>query len=194
MALFPLAPVPSHVSAPAIIDPVLSYQVDAGYTVRRARTSRPRRRYTLDYLGQTTEALRIIRDFILTQRANVIPCQFWHPTAIDIATFQATTPVLLSYAHGLITGQWLGIVSGPSSLIGFWQITRLDAATLALNGSSGAGPGGQVSVVQYLPNAIVVYAEDTAPTPATIIGPDQVISVNRRSGYYSWTVLIEEVF
>lgn len=193
MALYPVNPPPSNVSAPAIIDPVLRYSTDAGYEVRRARVSRPRRRYTLDYLGQTTATLRLIRDFIASQRANVVPCQFYHPLAVDLATINNTTPVILTYEHGLVTGQWVGVGGGFGGINGFWQITRLGPFDISLNGTTSSGTG-QVSVIQYLPQALVVFSEDTWPVPTKLIGPDQIARGSFRSGYFSWSVTIEEVF
>jgi hypothetical protein len=193
MAQYPIVPAPSSVSAHASIDPVLRYSTDAGYEIRRARTSRPRRRYTLEYQGFTTEHMRLIRDFVYSQRANVLPFQFYHPTAVDLATIQSTTPVIVNYPHDMVTGQWIGIGQGPAPLNGFWQVTRLGPYDLALNGSTASGAG-QVHVIQYLPYAIAVFDQDIWAAPTKLIGPDQVASGPFRTGYFSWSILIEEVF
>ena len=38
---FPTTPVPSSISAPEVIDPMLRFDADMGYEVRRARHSAP---------------------------------------------------------------------------------------------------------------------------------------------------------
>jgi hypothetical protein len=193
MAQYPIVPAPSSVSAHASIDPVLRYATDSGVEIRRAAHSRPRRRYTLEYLGGTTEYMRLIRDFVYSQRANVLPFQFYHPTAVDVATVQNTTPVILTYPHDMVTGQWVGLGQAPGPLNGFWQVTRLGPYDLALNGS-GASGAGTAHVIQYLPQAIAIFDQDIWSAPTKIIGPDQIAAGNFRSGMFSWTLDIEEVF
>src|SRR5205809_4863741 len=111
MAVFPQTPPPSKVSSPEIIDPMLSYESDQGYSIRRAKRSRPLRRYTLDYLGRTTQEMRQFRDFFYFTRFGVFEFEFYHPTAFDTTpTILNTTPVIVSnYIHGLYTGQWVYI-------------------------------------------------------------------------------------
>ena len=201
MVFFPATPLPSSVSAPAIIDPTLRYQVDQGYEVRRARTSRPRRRYQIDYLGKTTDEMHQIRDFILSMRLGVFPFQWLHPTAVDLVNMSANlTPVLIYYYtyHGLVTGQWVGVFGGPANANGLWQVTRLSNSTLTLNGSVGAGPAviNQANVFVYLPNAVAIFDQDTWTSPTKLIGPEQTNNLAGvfRAGVFSWTLLIEEIF
>src|SRR5262245_24685477 len=137
MALFPLSPTPSSVSAPTIIDPMLTFETDQRYSVRRVLTNRPRRRYTVEWLGKHTYEMRQIRDFLLQCRLGAIPFQWLHPTANEFVSAVNTTPALLDYAHGLYTGQWV-VVSGsaPSAgLNGVWQVTRVGPTQIALNGT-----------------------------------------------------------
>lgn len=189
---YPTFPVPSSVSAPAMIDPQYVFTSDAGYQSRRSQTMRPRRRYTLDYLGKGTHELRLIRHFFNLQRYGTLPFSFWHPTALEPVTFVASTPIILHFttAHGLVDGQMLGVFQSPSgnAANGFWTITSGGSGTVLLNGSSsvGAGPG---AVRVYLPKAIGVFSEDTMPSATKHIGPE-----SGSQGKFSWQVTIEEVF
>jgi len=198
MALYPGSPVPSSVSAPEIIDPMLKFESDQGYSVRRARTSRPRRRWTLEYLGVNTANMRVIRDFLQFTRNGVFTFDWYHPTAIEVATFQVTTPVQVLLLHGLVTGMWVGVSNTPNATIngGIFQITRTSNANFTLNGSSAAGVQGIGNVVVYVPQAIAVMNENTFPSPATLIGPEQIdyAPQGKRTGYYNFTVTIEEQF
>jgi hypothetical protein len=193
MALYPNQPVPSSVSAPEIMDPMLEFQSDAGYSVRRALVSRPRRRWQLEYLGKPTQDVRIIRDFLQYYRLGVTAFQWLHPTAFDVVPQTNTTPTWLGYWHGLVTGQWVNISSGPAGLIGQWQVTRVDGFYVVLNGSvaSGVGP---VAVADYLPNAIARFHDNTWESASKIIGPDQLGTAGNRGGYFSFNVTIEELF
>ena len=192
--LYPMtSPVPSSVSAPAIIDPYVLFQSDGGYEVRRALASRPRRRYTLEYLGKTTYELRYLRDFLMYHRNGVLPFQFQHPTAFDSVPASNTTPVWLSFMHGLVTGQWVNIGAGPTALVGQWQVTRIDSVNIALNGSVASGAT-NVVVSHYLPNAIARFNDNTWESPVKLLGPDQLGTGGRQQGIFSFTIQVEEVF
>jgi hypothetical protein len=194
MALFPFDPLPSQVSAPAWIDPMHQYETDAGYQIRRSKHSRPRRRYLLEWFGKTTEQMRGIRDFLLTTRLGALPFSWEHPTALDFVPTQNTTPVILSYTHGLVTGSYVVVRSHPTSGInGIWQATRLNSVALALNGSL-AGGVAYCNVTNYLPNAVAIIDQEAWASPTKLIGPEQLGSGTYRSGYFSWAVLIEEIF
>src|SRR5262245_41978008 len=106
---FPATPAPAMVSSPEVMDPMWQMGVESGYSIRRARWSRPRRRYRLEYLGQSVAYVRLIRDFFQRQRLGVLDFMWFHPTAVDVAQVLATTPVQLQYQHGLVTGQWVGV-------------------------------------------------------------------------------------
>jgi hypothetical protein len=174
------------------MDPILRMSVDQGYEIRRARHSRPRRRYQLDYLGKTTAELHIVRDFLQQHRLGLTPFEWAHGTAFDTASYLSTTPVIVSFQHTFMTGQWVGISnSSPNTALnGFWPITYLSPNTFHLNGSV-AGGAGSCSVVAYLPNAVGMFAEDTMEPAVKLIGPESV-SFNR--GKFSWAVQIEEIF
>ena len=101
---FPTVPVPSSISAPEVIDPMLSFGADMGYEVRRARHSRPRYRYTLEWLGKVTGDMRYIRDFLMQQRLGTLAFRWFHNTAKETGVLvHPTTPVTLS----LPGGAWL---------------------------------------------------------------------------------------
>lgn len=195
---YPSLPRPSHISSPEVIDPMLRFATDYGYEVRRTRQSRARFRYTLEYLGATTENLRIVRDFVQRHRLGVQDFPWIHPTAVDVAQCNPTTPVELVYVHGLVTGQWVFVTNTPNPNIngGFFQVTLFAFNGIRLNGSIGAGGVGTATVQVYLPRAVARLQEDTWPTPTTLIGPDQLAYVpgGFRSGHYSFSVVVEEVF
>lgn len=198
MALYPGSPVPSHVSSPEIIDPMLKFESDQGYQVRRAKTSRPRRRWTLDYLGVSTANMRIIRDFFYFTRNGVLDFSWYHPTSVEVATFQATTPVQVLLLHGMHTGMWCGVSNTPNPGIngGVFQITKTGNASFTLNGTSAQGVQGIGNVVIYLPHATAVMQDNTFPSPTTLIGPERIDYAPQglRTGYYSFSVTIEEQF
>lgn len=193
MALFPLTPLPSSVSAPALVDPVLRFESDQGYVQRRPKRSRPLRRYTLDYLGKTTAEMRTLRDFVMEHRLGGLTCAFYHPTAVDRVVVLATTPVILQYTHGLLTWQYvyIGGSSHPGLVNTYWRVIRLNPTQLALEGSVASGAG-FADVVVYLPTAAVSFASDTWDSPTKLMGPEAIGSF--REGYFSFSVVVEEVF
>jgi len=186
------------VSSPEVLDPMWQYQVDQGYQFRRAKHSRPRLRYTLEYLGLDVTNLRILRDFFQAQRLGVTSFTWVHPTAVDVAQVAATTPVSLTYLHGLWTGAWVVVSNSPNPGIngGSFQITRTAYNQYTLNGTTAAGIAGTATVQVYLPRAVGIFREDVWPQPAPLIGPDQTAHApsGRRSGRYNTMVTIEEIF
>lgn len=196
MPTFPTTVIPSMVSAPELIDPMHEYNPDQGYSVRRAKHSRPRRRWTVTYLGKHTDEMRQIRDFLLQQRLGTLDFQWFHPTAMDSANAVPTTPVTLGYRHGLYTGMWVGVNNAatvPSISNQLWQITRVNEITVTLNGSVGSGIAGFCEVQVFVPHARAVMREETYESPATLIGPE-AIHVAQRAGYFNFSVQIEELF
>jgi phage-related protein len=197
MALYPGTPVPSHVSAPEIIDPMLLFQSDSGYSVRRARTSRPRRRWTLEYLGQSVANVRMIRNFLYVMRGGVTAFSWFHPTGLEIITVLNTTPVTVQLVHGMTSGMWVAVNSTPNPSINgqVFQITIVTHDTFTLNGSTGAGITGTGLMVVYVPKAIAILNDNTFPSPETLIGPDRVAwSTDPMRGFYNFSVQIEEQF
>jgi hypothetical protein len=197
MALYPASPVPSEVHPPEIIDPMIEFKSDYGYSIRRPRTSRPRRRWTLDYLGVSTANMRIVRDFLQEVRLGAIDFQWFHPTAIEVALFQPTTPVNVLLLHGMTTGMWVGVSNTPNPTIngGVFQITRTTNASFTLNGTTAAGIQGNGNVIIYLPHATAVTQEGTLTAPATLIGPERIpIAPDIYRGIYNLQVTIEEQF
>lgn len=192
MAVYPLTPVPSSISAPASRDPMHQFTTDSGVTLRRAKWSRPLRRYQLDYLGLTTIDWRILRDFLQVQRLGALPFEFVHTTSLDATFYDNTTPVILHMYHTYVTGQWVGIYNSTPhvTLNNYWQITRISPIALSLNGST-AGGAGTCSVRTYLPNAVGIFAEDTDPAPVKLMGPE---SVTTTRGRFNASVIIEEIF
>ena len=194
MVDYPTFPVPSSTSAPAFIDEILRFRTDSSLEIRRSRYSRPRRQFTLEYLGKTTHEMRIIRDFLAAQRFGTLPFSWWHSTASESVTFTASTPIVLHFTinHGLLTGQMVGVFESPggNAANGFWTITSGGTGTILLNGSSsvGAGPG---AVRVYLPRAVARFSEDTYPSPARVNYGGGEGQAGIEQGW-SWGVLNEE--
>ena len=191
---FPMTPVPSSISAPEVIDPMLTTGTDFGYEVRRSRHSRPRYRYTMEWLGKYTVDMRYIRDFLMQQRLGVESFRWFHTTAKETGvTVHPTTPVTLSFpaGHGLYHGMWLHI-SAPVGLApgiqGGWQILYVDWLTVLLNGSTNRGNGTCTTQV-FLPRAVARFSEDTWQSPVKLIGPEEIYH-----GAFNFQVQIEEVF
>lgn len=190
---FPQVSSATHVdvSAPEIIDEMHRFQTDSSAEVRRAKHSRWRRRYMVEYKGAPTADYRLVRDFISNGRHSILPFTWFHPTALEPVTFDNTTPIVLHYTipHGLVDGQYIGVFSSPggNARNGFWQITRGGTGTVLLNGSTagGAGPG---TVRVYFPSAIARMPEDTMPSATKHIGPE-----SGSLGFWSFSVSIEEL-
>lgn len=197
MALFPGSPIPSHVSAPEILDPMLKFETDYGYSVRRPRTRRPRRRWTLDYTGQSTANMRVIRNFLMFTRNGVTEFSWFHPTAIEIALVGPTTPISVVWMHGLVSGMWVGISNSTIPAIngGVFQITVTSDSTLTLNGTTASGISGSGNIIIYVPRAIAIMSENIFPSPTTVIGPERIpIAPEVYRGIYNFSVTIEEQF
>lgn len=200
MALFPNDPVPSSVSAPAIIDPLLRFSTDSGVETVRALHSRPLRRFVLEYNGKLTQEVRIIRDFLQECRFGALdPIAWSHPTAYDLVPFSNTTPIILTYAHGMVTGQYINI-GFPAGLAGFWQVTRLNPTQISLNGTSAGGGTGTCTAIQYLHTARATFSEDTIPEPTKIVGADRIgpdrpgEPFGAIAGRFSFSVTLMEIF
>jgi hypothetical protein len=176
---------------------MLNFETDYGYAVRRARTMRPRRRWTLDYLGMSVVNVRVIRRFLSVMRNGIIEFSWFHPTAIEIAEFGPTTPVSVLWFHGLVSGQWVGVSNSPNPTIngGVFPVTVTADSLLTLNGSTGAGITGPGNIIIYVPRAVAVMADNTLPSPSTIIGPERIpIAPEIYRGYYNFSLTIEEQF
>ena len=191
---FPPAPVPSSISAPEVIDPMLSFQSDFGYEVRRVLHPRPRFRYTLEWLGKTTHEMRYIRDFLMFQRLGTLPFSWHHNTGQQSGVVVAnTTPIVLTYptTHGLVTGMHVYLfnaVGVGAGLQAVYRVTRLSQEQLLLDGSTAAGAG-TVGATVYLPRAVARFPEGTMPSPVKLIGPENGIQ-----GFWNFSLQIEEIF
>ena len=197
MVLFPQVSSATHVdvSAPDIIDEVHRFMTDSSAEVRRAKHSRPRRRYTVEYKGAPTADYRIIRDFFINGRYWINPFEWYHPTAPETVFMDNTTPIVVHFPipHALIDGQYLGVFASPNGNArnGFWQITRGGTATVLLNGSVAVpgGSSGPGTVRIYFPKAIAVMPEDTMPGAAKLIGPEA-----GSQGYWNFSITILEEY
>ena len=197
MADFPFFPRPSSVSAPTIIDPLHRFESDSGVEIRRAKHSRPRRRYEVTWLGLTTVLMHDLRDFVLEQRMGLTPFAWYHPTAVDYVVFNGDTPVWLGYHHGLITGQWVWITNATpnTTMNNIWQVTRANPNNVICNNSLGNGSDGTATVSVYLPYAVARFPDDTWQAPDKLIGPEQTNWTTQTSnGFFNVSLLIEEIF
>jgi hypothetical protein len=174
-----------------VLDPSLRFEVDQGYSVRRALHSRPRRLVQLDYTNLTTAQIRVFRDFLQQHRLTVTPFSYLNAVYGDAATASNTTPIVLTVSHAFMTGQWVGIFSAfHASLDGFWQVTRLGPTTFSLMGSTALGEGA-CRVYTYFPYAIGYFPEDTWQAPHKHIGPETADNDQAR---FAMQVTIEEIF
>lgn len=194
MAVFPLTPTPSSISAATLIDPHHQFVSDQGYEMRRAMHSRPRRRWRLDYLGKSSAEMHVFQDFFQQQRLGALPFEWLHSKASDQVHCTNSTPVWCILQHNYVSGQWVWINNSipNTSLNGFWTITRIDAVTFSLNGST-AGGDGTCNVVTYVPNAVGRFADGEMEAAQKLIGPE-VASPYGQRGKWSFAVLIEELF
>lgn len=167
MPLWPVTPVPYHVSAPGVLDPVLRMDTDQGYSVRRSRFSRRRRLYQVSYLG-TADEIMILLDFIEgTIRGGALSFSWIYPYGQMIASISSATPNLLttSYRHGLQTGDQVNI-AGTVSHNGIFTVTVTGVTTATLTGTAGGSAEGAVGTVAfYLPFASLQLDGDTLPPP-----------------------------
>lgn len=194
MPQFPIAPVPSHVAAPEVIDPMLSFSVDQGYQVRRVLHSRPRFRYTVEWLGKRTDEMRVLRDFLLQQRLGTLTFSWYHPTGWESNCIVSnTTPIWLGYPtpHGLFTGMSV-LLRNPVGPVGlhsaFATVTRVDATQLILNGTTAAGSGFIEATVLFQ-RAVARFTDNTWQGPVKLIGPE-----SGTQGFWNISLQIEEVF
>lgn len=196
MPTFPSTFLPSAVSPPAIMDEMVQFQVDQGYSVRRAKHSRPRRRWVLSYLGKTVDEMRQIRDFLQQQRLGALDFAWHHPTALDKVLVIPATPMIVSWRHGLFSGTWIGMRNSPHPGLNehVWQVTYFDPVTVTLNGTSEAGIAGTADVWVVVPHAVGIFQNDTYESPDVLMGPEQVAWPGRRQGVYNFRVTIEELF
>lgn len=195
MAVYPVIPKPNIVSAPALIDPLVRFTSDAGYEVRRSRTSRPRRQYTMTYIAKHSGELHTIVDFVQQHRNGAVDFSWIHPTAQDLVTLHDITPVWLSYTtpHGLHTGASLVIFNTePASALegNAYVVTRQNALQVSLNGTTAPGGGDRsAAVALYLVHTSFTFPEDVWPEPTPIIGHEQ-----GTLGRWSLTVTVREEF
>lgn len=196
MAEFPILPRPSSVSAPSIIDPLHRFSVDQGYEVRRTKFSRPRRRYEVIWRGLPTRQYHELRDFVLQHRLGLTPFSWTHPTAYDTVASNNTSPVWLSYAHGLTTGQWIWVTNSQpnTTLNGIRQVVRADHLNVYLPGTV-AGGAGVATVSVHFPYAVARFPDDTWEAPEKHLGPEQTHWPAQTSrGYFTLALIIEEIF
>jgi hypothetical protein len=192
MAIYPLSPTPSSISAAAIIDPMHTYVSDQGYELRRPMHSRGRRQFQVEYLGKTSAEMRVIRDFFQTRRVGALDFEWLHSTAFDTVTYTNTSPVVCVLQHSYQTGQmvWINSSAPNTSLNGFWTVQRIDPTSFALAGSN-AGGAGSCNVVAYLPHAVGRFADGVMEFPTKLLGPET--NNQDRFSWWSFSVVIEEV-
>jgi hypothetical protein len=193
MALtYPVLPAPASISAMTIIDPSYEMMTDFGYSIRRARYPRPRRFYTLTYLGLTTLELRFFQHFFVIHRLRTTAFSWYPHLVYDTGTVLNTTPIRINVQHPYVGGQW--VVIGESTvpnLNGFYQVTTPDGDFLLLNNTTARGVG-TCHVGPFLPNAILRTSEDgELPAPEKLMGPE---SIDTSRGRFSMIVGVEEIF
>jgi phage-related protein len=150
-----------------IVDPVLRFESDQGYSVRRSRYSRSRRLYQLVYWNQTDELL-LLTDFIEREiRGGALSFAWTYPYPQLVSAITADSPNVVSttYRHGLQTGDFVDI-TGAASHNGRYQIVRVGATQFSLTGTIGGSPEGSGSrVAVHLPYTALILDNDTMPIP-----------------------------
>jgi hypothetical protein len=168
------------------------FKTDQGYSLRRAKHSKPTRGWVLDYLGRRSDEMRLIRDYLYSLRLGILETEFLHPTSADNATLFSGTPMgmYVQYGHGLRSGQWLGISLAQASILNEtrWQVTVLSPTVLSLNNSP-AVDGGFCLIQAYVPHARCIFNQDTWESPTKLIGPER-----NNDGAWNYQVIIEELF
>jgi phage-related protein len=163
---------PYSCSPHSIQDPVLRFEVDQGYSVRRSRHSRSRRLYQVMYFAATHELL-IITDFIEREiRGGALSFAWTYPYPQAITAISAASPnvVTTTYVHGLQSQDHVDI-TGTLTHNGRYQITRVGPTQFALNGVTGGSPEGSGgSVAIHLPYATLLLDNDTMPAPDIMHG------------------------
>lgn len=69
--------------------------------------------------------MRVIRGFLQFTRLGANTFEWFHPTAIELATFWPTTPITVLLLHGMVHGMWVGISNstiGASINGGFFRL------------------------------------------------------------------------
>lgn len=167
MPTWPAAPIPHHVSAPGIIDPVLRFSVDQGYEVRRSRWSRSRRLYQVTYLGTANDILTLF-DFLEREiRGGSLSFSWAYPFGQKIQSINTDVPNHLQtqWIHGLQSGDFVSI-AGTVAHNAVYQVQRISFTGLNLLGTSGGtaeGTGG--TLAPYFPFMSLQLEGDILPPP-----------------------------
>lgn len=190
MSVFPFSPTPSMISAPIYVDEMHQFITDSSTPIRRAKHSRPRRRYQIEWLGRTTVEMRTIRGFLVQQRLGALSFEWLHLLSLESATYASTTPIIVTLPHMYLTGQWVGLNYATNAALNLlWQVTRISATQFSLNGSTASGAG-TAYVFAYLPQVYALFADDTFDAPVQLIGPDSADATYRQ---WNWSIQIEEL-
>jgi len=164
---WPVVPEPLRCTSFSIQDPIYEYAVDQGYRLRRSRSSRSRRGYTLTYL-EDADTMFIITDFIeRVIRGNALSFDWVYPYGSAILSINTSTPnrVNLTHRHGMQTGQGAEIV-GTATHDGLYIVTRFTDTTLQLNGTSGGvGEGSMGTLAIRFARMVCKFSADTMPAP-----------------------------
>ncbi len=192
MPTWPILPLPYSVSPFGVIDPAHIAQVDQGYSLRRSKYSRSRRLYQIVYLD-TADNIQILTDFIeRVTRVNALAFDWTFPYAQTITTISTGNPNILTTVntHGLQTRQQV-VVANTATHNGTFTITRIDATSFALDGTSGGGGESIGDVAFHAQTGVCVFPGDRMPIPEQqhAFGP-----LRDAEGLFTFTVPIEVVF
>jgi hypothetical protein len=199
MALYPYSPIPANTSVSTITDPPYIFESDFGYRVVRTRYPRPLRRFQLEYLGITTQEMRVLREFLIRHRLSVTPFAYNPYLVYDRALIANTTPIILTMVdsqsimqtHEFVTGQW--VLLWNSTVPGLdgtgHRVTVPNANQLILDGTVAQGTG-FTDVRIYLPRATGVFEDGVMPSPAKLLGPESTYTERAK---FSMTVQIQEL-
>jgi hypothetical protein len=167
MPSWPTTPTPYSVSPFGLLDPVIRFEVDQGYSVRRSRWSRGRRLYQVTYL-EPSDTLLPLTDFIeRVIRGGALSFDWTYPYPSTLFSIVNSTPnaVTMTAAHGLQTGDQV-VITGTASHNNTYTITRTGATTYTLDGTAGGTSEGAVgSAALVLPYAALVLENETLAPP-----------------------------
>lgn len=166
MPTWPTVPEPQECTPFTVHDPMYEYAVDQGYRLRRSRSSRSRRGYTLMYL-ENADAMYVITDFIeRVIRVNTLSFDWVYPYGSAIFNITSGNPnrVTMTHRHGMQTGQGAEI-AGTATHDGLYVVTRFSDTDLDLDGTAGGVAEGVGTLAARFPRMVCKFSGDMMHVP-----------------------------
>ena len=195
MPTWPTVPGIDANQVPSIFLAVLKTQFDQGYEQTRARHTRGRRRYVVQYTGLTTDQYHLLQTFVEeTIFGSALPFDFVYPNGTTVSDATNATPIVLTTAfnHGVVTNDRVEVagVLGNTAANGTFTAEQVTATTITLTGSVGNGvyTGGGTVALTFENTMSLALPSDTL-TVTELLGP-----IQDASGVLAATFLFEERF